>query len=55
MRNASLAHTVNYAAISREVSAVMAMPSHLLEKVAGRIIMVLQSKFPSKKGGRISL
>ena len=55
MRNDSLAHTVNYAAIYREVSAVMATPSHLLENVAGRIIMVLQSKFPSIKGGRISL
>ena len=33
----------------------MATPSHLLENVAGRIIMVLQSKFPSIKGGRIAL
>lgn len=55
MRNDSLAHTINYAAIYREVSAVMATPSHLLENVAGRIIMVLQSKFPSIKGGRIAL
>ena len=55
MRNDSLAHTVNYAAIYREVSAVMATPSHLLENVAGRIIMVLQSKVPSIKGGRIAL
>lgn len=55
MRSDSLANTINYAMIYKEINTVMASPSCLLENVAGRIITILQARFPKIKGGRIAL
>ncbi len=55
MRSDSLANTINYAMVYKEINAIMATPSRLLENIAGRIISVLQSRFPKIKGGRIAI
>lgn len=55
MRSDSLANTINYAIIYKEIEAIMAIPSKLLEHVAGRIITTLQARFPKIKGGRIAI
>ncbi len=55
MRSDSLANTINYAMVYKEINAIMSTPSRLLENVAGRIITVLQARFPKIKGGRIAI
>lgn len=51
----SLADTLNYAEAYGIVAAEMAIPSQLLENVAGRIIKSLTSRFPLIKGGKVTV
>ena len=55
MRSDSLTNTINYAMVYKEISAIMSTPSQLLENVAGRIISILQARFPKIRGGRIAI
>ena len=51
----NLADTLNYAEAYDIVAAEMAVPSQLLENVAGRIIKSLTSRFPLIKGGKVTV
>ena len=48
-----LTDTLNYAEICKIISDEMAIPSRLLEHVAGRIINSLRSHYPQITGGRL--
>ena len=50
-----LADTLNYAEVYATVAAEMAMPSQLLEHVAGRIIRALRTRFPLIEGGTVAV
>lgn len=50
-----LADTLNYAEVYATVAAEMAMPSQLLEHVAGRIIRALRTRFPLIEGGMVTV
>ena len=55
METDHLADTLNYAEAYDIVAAEMAVPSQLLENVAGRIIKSLTSRFPLIKGGKVTV
>ena len=48
-----LTDTLNYAEVCKIISDEMAIPSRLLEHVAGRIINSLRSHYPQITGGRL--
>ena len=48
-----LTDTLNYAEVCQIISDEMAIPSRLLEHVAGRIINSLRSHYPQITGGRL--
>ena len=48
-----LADTINYADIYRVIADEMALPSQLLEHVAGRIMAAIARQFPSITGGKL--
>ena len=50
-----LADTVNYAEVYDIVAAEMAVPSRLLEHVAGRIVRSLRTRFPLIEGGTVTV
>ena len=50
-----LSDTINYAEVYETVKSEMAIPSDLLEHVAGRIIRALQARFPKITGGKIAV
>lgn len=47
--------TVNYAEVVEVVKAQMAVPSQLIEHVAGRIAGALRLRWPLLKGGRVKV
>jgi len=51
----NLDDTLNYAVIYDIVAAQMAIPSKLLEHVAGRIVRVIQNRFPELQHMRVSI
>lgn len=51
----NIADTINYAEVYDIVAAEMAIPSQLIEHVAGRIVRSLHSRFPLIEGGCISV
>ena len=55
METDNLDATLNYAEAYEVVKAEMAVPSKLLEHVAGRIRSSLLSKFPKIEGGQIRI
>ena len=50
-----LADTINYAEVYDIVAAEMAVPSRLLEHVAGRIVRSLRTRFPLIEGGTVTV
>ena len=50
-----LTYTINYAEVYDIVAAEMAVPSRLLEHVAGRIIRSLRARFPLIEGGTVTV
>ena len=48
-----LSDTVNYAEVCQIVSDEMAIPSRLLEHVAGRIVTAIGQRFPQITGGKL--
>lgn len=55
METDDLASTLNYAEVYEVVAAEMAVPSQLLEHVAGRIRSALLARFPLISGGFIRI
>ncbi|MGN0221506.1 MAG: dihydroneopterin aldolase [Prevotella sp.] len=53
MQSDSVEHTLNYADLYRLVHREMAVPSQLLEHVAGRILHAIRTEFP--EAGRVEL
>lgn len=51
----NLEDTLNYAKLYDVVATEMAVPSKLLEHVAGRIIRSVTKEFPQIEGGKITL
>ncbi len=48
-----VAHTLNYAELASAVQEVMAVPSQLIEHVAGRLRTAIMTRWPEVTGGRI--
>lgn len=55
MENDDLSATLNYAAVHEVVRREMAVPSQLIEHVAGRIYRALLKEFPEISGGTITV
>lgn len=53
MQTDQVEHTLNYAVLYRLVRREMAVPSQLLEHVAGRILRAIRTRFP--EAGRVEL
>lgn len=50
-----VAHTLNYAEVIEVVRKEMAIPSRLIEHVAGRIRQALMQRFPDIEGGMVKV